>query len=376
MRLDLLRGFAAFAMVADHIGGEDSWLYAVTGGNDFFVSAAEAFVFISGVVMGMVYKNYAEKLGVPAALMKAFHRTWSLYLLTIGLTLAFAATAYVFDLWWKPDTSSGGLGRFILDVVTLHRTLFLTDIPMLFTVLLLGGGLVILLLSQGYTLFVLAASWLVWLLWQVSPESTSLPWQIEGNVLFNIPAWQVLFVTGIVAGWHRAAIEARLRAFFGPQADWWLAVACLLVAIMYVVQLAGLDALQGNSLLRRFMYDKPDVPVGRLVVFALLATVSLTLTTVFWGPVRKFTGWLLLPLGQNALFAYSIHIFIVAVTTKLTLELFGSDTSPVLFNTALQTAGVMVVWLIVVLEPEGRARLRRGLARLQQKRQVLQDVQP
>src|SRR5205809_973889 len=36
LRLDLLRGFAVFAMVADHIGGV-SWLYALTGGNRFFV---------------------------------------------------------------------------------------------------------------------------------------------------------------------------------------------------------------------------------------------------------------------------------------------------------------------------------------------------
>jgi hypothetical protein len=84
----------------------------------------------------------------------------------------------------------------------------------------------------------------------------------------------------------------------------------------------------------------------------------------------------LLPLGQNALSAYSIHIFIVAFTTKMTLELFGSDTPPVLFNTALQTVGVLVVWLIVVSEPEGKARLMRGLARFQQRWQVLHDVQP
>ena len=55
LRLDLLRGFAVIAMVADHIGGERSWLYAITGGDAFFVSAAEVFVFISGLLMGMIY---------------------------------------------------------------------------------------------------------------------------------------------------------------------------------------------------------------------------------------------------------------------------------------------------------------------------------
>ena len=32
MRLDLLRGFCVLVMVADHIGGERSWVYIVTGG--------------------------------------------------------------------------------------------------------------------------------------------------------------------------------------------------------------------------------------------------------------------------------------------------------------------------------------------------------
>ena len=44
LRLDLLRGFCVFVMVADHIGGERSWLYLFTSGNRFFASAAEGFV--------------------------------------------------------------------------------------------------------------------------------------------------------------------------------------------------------------------------------------------------------------------------------------------------------------------------------------------
>src|SRR5690242_2839677 len=79
LRLDLMRGFAAFAMIADHIGGRGSWLYALTGGNDFFVSAAEAFVFISGAVMGIVYLHVLETQGLTAMLMKTLHRTKQLY---------------------------------------------------------------------------------------------------------------------------------------------------------------------------------------------------------------------------------------------------------------------------------------------------------
>ena len=39
LRFDLLRGYAVLVMVVNHIGGEHSWLYPITGGNQFYVSA-------------------------------------------------------------------------------------------------------------------------------------------------------------------------------------------------------------------------------------------------------------------------------------------------------------------------------------------------
>ena len=64
-RLDLLRGYCVFAMTVDHLD-VPTWLYWFTGGNRFFVSAAEGFVFISGLVMGLVYRPLTEHQGLGA----------------------------------------------------------------------------------------------------------------------------------------------------------------------------------------------------------------------------------------------------------------------------------------------------------------------
>jgi hypothetical protein len=351
LRLDLLRGFAAFAMIADHIGGEDSWLYALTGGNRFFVSAAEAFVFISGVVMGIVYLSVLQRQGLAAALVKAFHRAWTLYLVTVFLTLSFAATGYVLDLWWAPDTSDGGVERFVVDVATLHRTLFLTDVMLMYTLLLLAAGPVIVFLSQRRPVLVLAASWAIWGLWQVAPESSVLPWQIQDNTVFLFPAWQVLFVTGIVIGWHREAIAAWFAGVPRPLIVAGLGLVTATVVVLYLLQLTNLDWLQASKTLNELVFTKADVPVGRLVVFAFLAAFSFTMTTVIWTPLRRATGWLLLPLGQNALTAYSLHIFVVALTTKLWLTLLEDFQGSEAVNTLVQIGGLGAVWLVVVLEP-------------------------
>src|SRR5713226_7749088 len=90
LRLDLLRGFCIFAMVVDHFGG-DSWLYAITGGNRFYVSAAEGFIFISGLIMGQAYRHKRDRSGLPAAMGEALLRARTLYVATVALTLIFSA---------------------------------------------------------------------------------------------------------------------------------------------------------------------------------------------------------------------------------------------------------------------------------------------
>jgi OpgC protein len=122
-----------------------------------------------------------------------------------------------------------------------------------------------------------------------------------------------------------------------------------------------MDALQSNDLMRSLVYDKPGVAFGRLVVCVVLGIVAFSLMTLAWQPVRRATSWLLLPLGQNALAAYSLHIFVVALTTKLTLEVYGSDTPVRLYSTAVQVAGVLVVWAALFVEPRLRTQLGGSL---------------
>src|SRR5438132_8303036 len=90
LRVDLLRGFCIFAMVVDHFGG-DSWLYALTGGNRFYVSAAEGFIFISGFVMGQAYRSKRDRAGLTSAMAEALQRARTLYLATVTLTIIFSA---------------------------------------------------------------------------------------------------------------------------------------------------------------------------------------------------------------------------------------------------------------------------------------------
>src|SRR5205823_4301125 len=88
LRLDFLRGYCAFAMIIDHMGGA-SFLYPLTGGNRFFVSAAEGFIFLSGMLVGFIYGPRIAQRGLEEVQLHVLRRAATLYGVTLGLTFTF-----------------------------------------------------------------------------------------------------------------------------------------------------------------------------------------------------------------------------------------------------------------------------------------------
>ena len=350
-RLDLLRGFSAFAMIVDHTGGGQSLLYPLTGGNQFYTGAAEAFVVISGLVMGIVYRSVISHDGIGAALSKSMQRSGMLYLLTVGLTLGFAAMSALLALPWAPHLSLGQVASWVVGVLTLHQTFFLADVMLMYTFLVLAAGPLLALLARGRWRLVLAGSWALWLLWQLWPEQAQVPWAVAGNTTFHLPAWQVLFMTALVAGYHRAALERRL-ARLHPEFALVVSGAVLLAAALLFFR--GPAALAESGWAAPLV-DKPNVGFGRIVVFAAAFAFAYSVVTLAWTPVRAVTGRLLMPLGHHALSAYALHIFVVGIVWKLTGLAGGHTTWPAAANAAVQLAATATVWLAIGVWPRAMA---------------------
>ncbi len=356
LRFDFLRGLAVMAMVTDHVGGAQSWMYYFTGGNRFFVSAAEVFVFISGLVFGIVEFSLINRAGVDAALTKALKRVFTLYIFTTALSLAFALVSYLLNLPWAPDLdAAGGKTNFIVGLITLHRAYYLTDVLLLYVLLVLAAGPALLLMEHGETKVVLAASWGLWALWQFAPAQASFPWEIQDNNVFHFPAWQIFFINGLVIGFHRKAIQKRL-----VEVPIWRILAAsgavLGVAVwLYATDLALLTRItpwHDMATVNRWLFEKDGVRGGRLVVFALFMVFAYSLVTVLWNPLVKLFGWFVLPLGQHALGSYMTHLFIVALLTKIAPAFVGSEATASSFVTGfVQLAAIFVVWGVIRLQP-------------------------
>lgn len=352
LRLDLMRGFAAFAMIADHAadggvpgGPQHSWLAKVTGGDGFFVSAAEAFVFISGLVMGMVYRPVLQRSGVRAAVSKALDRAGTLYLMTVTVGLLYVAIGAATGTWWAPEDQNAV--QVTTDLLTFHRSFFLVDILMLYALLLVLAVPCVLLLSKGLGWLALAASWALWLGFQFAPDSLEVPWRIHDNNIFHLAAWQVLFITALVIGWHRDAFEWALRGV--PKRLAVAGIVTLLVGavVLYIVQVVLIPDIRVDSTGWSLLLDKPMVPVGRLLVFGVFVSAVYALLSIAWKPIHAATGWLLLPLGQNALTAYALHLFAV-LATGLYLGKEGGLGAPIAVTTAVQIECIVVVWLAIL----------------------------
>jgi enterochelin esterase-like enzyme len=363
LRLDFLRGFCALAMIVDHIGGV-SWLYALTGGNRFYTSAAEGFIFISGLVVGIVYRGFIERDGLGPALRRVLERAAQLYLLAVGLTLVFLPVSETLGLRWAQGVDLSDPAAFVVSVLTLHRTYYVVDIPLLYALLLAATPLALVLLSQGYTPVVLVLSCVLWAAYQFFPEQADVPWQIAGNYAFHFSAWQVLFITAMVIGYHRDRVAAALR--WVPRWPALLLSGLALAALVAIYR--GGDAfwrmlpvedpasLDVTDLVVA-LFGKGDLRPGRLLAFAIVFVFCYLLVDRLWRLWDRALGWLLLPLGQNALYAYAVHVVFVLLVGILLPPLALTERWLRTAYTALQLGLVGLTWLMIrwrVFVPRGR----------------------
>jgi hypothetical protein len=350
MRLDLLRGFCVVVMVADHIGGERSWLYVMTGGNRFFTSAAEGFVLISGIVMGTVYRNVIVREGMNAMLRKVLKRAGFLYVLTVGLTLAFALLSYLMDNAWSRGMTPARPLEFLLGVGTLHRSYPVTDVLMLYTLLVFAAPPLLYLLGTGRTRLALAGAWGLWLLWQISPQEVQFPWNVvDGG--FPFAAWQLPFAMGVIIGYHRERIARDVSSSMRVGIVVAGSVIAVLLIVAFQLTIADRASSQPSALAwllsSDLVFGKNDLRPGRLLALVGVATFAFALVTALWVPIRRGLGWILMPLGQRSLGAYGIHLFILNFSNSWVGDLLRIGTD----NTLLQIVGVLLIWIVLPVIP-------------------------
>jgi hypothetical protein len=208
LRLDTLRGLFLILMTVNHLPTE---IRAVTDQPLGLFTAAEGFVFLSGLLAGWVYTRRYRSLGAEGLWQAATDRAKSIYRWQVA---AFLASFILVQLtervlgFCSPNVPKLFFGH-PLEAVGLGLSLLyqpgLLDLLPMYCGFVLLLPLVIRNLENGRRLMVLAASAAVWLLMQWAPPVDGAPLYPINTGSFNLLAWQFLFVAGVVIGHARVS---------------------------------------------------------------------------------------------------------------------------------------------------------------------------
>ncbi|MBX4188633.1 OpgC domain-containing protein [Candidatus Saccharibacteria bacterium] len=361
LAFDLMRGFFLLVIMIDHVELYPNLFDLFTGKGRLWASAAEGFFFLSGLLIGMVYRRRLA-LGMRYIFKKMWSRAAQLYVVGVSLTLLFLCWVEFTHHAPIKDTLPSPLPwHHIIEQSLLMRfTYGWADFLVRFSILMLIAPFVFYLVAKGK--------------WWLAAIGITAAWVFRGQG-FTL-AWQLIFNYGIIIGFYWQQIEDWFRALPRPQRSVIrrsVAVAALITfAISYasvfvlslLFHLWGADRLPaslqhvaytwGNWNYDTWLYaDKWTMGPVRVVLFFLWFTLLYWLVRRYESQISRFSRGLLELLGQNSLFVYTVHAFIVFI-----FKMYFIPIKTNFFQNVLITgAGLCLLVGITVLYKNLRPRL-------------------
>lgn len=335
-------------MVIDHLVGH-SYLHQITLGN-FYVTAAEVFVVCAGLALGIRSKARWNAGGWRTVLPPILRRGAVLYFWSVALMIFIGGLNRLLPGSGRPifDAPHASWGSLIGPSVTLQLAPPILDILPLYLGLLLLTPCLVVLLARGWWWQALVLSLVVWWFNWNEPYALSVPSADRGGrAYFPLASWQVLFVTGFVVAWCRGKFEQALR--WTPRLGWVTSLSVITAALswasvhdstLWTWPIESAERLSWLAATDRSLLG----PVRLIAVAAFLPLLLWVLQTLS----RSFSGkWLtlcLLPLGQNALYAYIAHVPIVLLWTAVIAPHLGQRAWLASLG---QMMGVATVWWFI-----------------------------
>ncbi len=319
--LDYLRGFFIFVIIIDHLNRWPSLFGYISGMDSQWVSAAEGFVIVSGLLIGYIrgYKNRSEpfnvivkKLWSRALLLYAWAVATSLALIWISWHATFQGpTAHI-------PIETGNWWQAIWEVVTLHYTHLLTHFLGLYAVFLFAAPLAIYLLRKGKAWIVAVSSILLWWLGV-----------LIGNEMLQ---WQILFFIAAVFGYYLESIQQWVNELTQPRRQllfgFFISIT-LLTAILSSLNLFNVESWNGRS----------PLGYGRIILAGIWFCGFLIVFNWALPWLKRWLGWLLEVFGRRSLSAYILHAI-----PAMTISVFMQPTTNFWVNSLLGLGAVLFVW--------------------------------
>lgn len=348
LTFDLLRGYFLVAIILDHLAFYPNLLDWWSGRGNLFVSSAEGFFFISGIVLGIVRgaKLADQPFWVAARLL--LKRGLQLYITAVILMLFFTFVGWFFleNPGLKPGIRlpTEDIGRILWGAITFEYLYGWADYLRLYAIYIFATPIAIWLLRRGLWYIVLALSIAIWSMFSII--TTESPEHSQGY------SWQLLFFGGIIIGYHwhnirgwwgRLSIQVR-KMITASNAILGFASMVLIFIFAYATDLFHWNEwfkITFDTYLP--LFQKEELPPLRILLFLIWFGAAFWLFWKFEAVIVRWLGWLLLSFGTNSLYVYTLQAFLVFFAHLA----IPAATSSILLNLALSVGGVMIVWIAV-----------------------------
>jgi peptidoglycan/LPS O-acetylase OafA/YrhL len=326
--LDYLRGFFILVIIVDHLWRWPNMFEYISGRGELWVSAAEGFVIISGLLVGYVRGRKGLKKSFTEISKKLVLRGLMLYIWTIITAIALVGASWY--LSFKSSVAYIPYDKFdwanmIRDTLTFDYAHILTHFLYLYAIFLVLSPILVWLLRKGF--------------WWIGGLISIGMWWYGFTFDNEWMQWQILFYLPAIAGFYLDQIIAFFRRV--PSLVIWTVVAAGLGSIIF----SALIVLPYDpSTYKLGIFSREPLMPARIGLSFLWFVALAWLFNRILPFLEKTVGWLLLPFGTKSLTAYIVHSFVLMGIALVLPSLPGFWQ-----NTILACVAILITWAIVKL---------------------------
>lgn len=314
--IDVLRGWFILMMVTSHVG-YGSILNKISHFPNL-VSAAGGFVFLSGMVLGMVSFQRIRREGEQSCYRRLLHRAGLIALIHYIITFTWAILHQYTSLGAGIPNAAyfGGWPAVSLLILTFRYQPQYLDILPLYVFFILLTPICLWMMVRKYSILLLGLSIIGYISVMVRPDMLSLNNKVFGSEAFHLLAWQFLFVLALCIGYYRNYL---VNDVWRKHKRLILIGVVGFTCVMFV--LAQFERHGVPARLHPFseywlyqLFERSELRIGRLLY--LLGTLF---TAYLWLHHLDIKGKHYAPLamleslGQRSLYCFQLHIWLLLV---------------------------------------------------------------
>ncbi|MEN3950195.1 OpgC domain-containing protein [Iodidimonas sp. SYSU 1G8] len=383
--LDGMRGYFLVFMLLNHLSFQGSYmLVKINHAELSFVQDAPGFVFLSGLLIGMVYTRRMAEKGLATAGPIMWRRALELFAYAAGCLAAVLILMRIIpnaaSAWqpWLEGLVGGGYAYLAAALTLLYQPTYMDILPQ-YIVYLTAAPPLLWLCVKGKWHWVAALSGLLWFAVQIglhlplaNTMNAGLGAAQDGLAMrghFNLMAWQIVFMAGMVLGTLAIQGKLDLDRLFNPHRRFPFTIAVAVLTFFLALKLSLTAQILPEDILQRLApYDnRPEFGAIYLLNFAAMAyavgwlivagkqTRNGTLRSLSAALTWIFQLRFLRLLGRHSLQVYAYHVVLVYV-----LAAFDRQMGPLPEGqkTMIAIAGIASLALPALLM-EWRARVKR-----------------